>query len=242
MASMPSSFVLRFRFPCARVENLALDKIVPELLDEKYSVPVWYNAERFNAWRTRDGAVPEAAPRGAKNEKLFDFRIGWADEALCMTVVVTGKKEQPFWRLSELDDADVLRICFDTRDLRVSRRANRYCCKFAFYPFIGDTEKKAKPFAQWIPIARAKEAANPVDVKTIAMASKRRKDGYAMSVVIPAASLGGFHPISFNRFGMHYAARDSEHGVFALQHHDPIPYEDDPSLWSSFEMEGALTV
>ena len=39
-----------------------------------------------------------------------------------------------------------------------------------------------------------------------------------------------------------YAARDSEHGVFALQHHDPIPYEDDPSLWSSFEMEGALTV
>ena len=89
MASMPSSFVLRFRFPCARVENLALDKLDPELLDETYRVPVWYNAERFNSWRIRDGAVPEAAPRGSKNEKLFDFRIGWTEEALCMTVVVT---------------------------------------------------------------------------------------------------------------------------------------------------------
>ena len=239
MATIPTAFLFRFRFPCKRWEKEAPRAITSETLDSSFRVPLWSQIATRNVWDARTNEPGKIVGVNSGNESLFDFRLGWSDQGIVFTVVVSGKKEQPYWTHSRLNEADAVRLCLDTRDIHDSHRGNRFCHKFAFYPFIGESEDVASPLAQWLPINRAREFPTRVDVDSFVAKSERRADGYVLSVFIPASSLGGFEPESFDRFGMHYAVVDSEHGMFTLQHSAPLPYEDDPSLWSSFIMSGA---
>lgn len=239
MATIPTDFLFRFRFSCRRWEKASPGATIPETLDASFRIPLWSQIARSNFWDARTNESSETVGDAVKSESLFDFRLGWSQRGLVFTTVVSGKRNQPYWTHSSLNEADSVRFCVDTRDLRDSHRGNRFCHKFAFYPFIGESEEVARPLAQWLPINRAREIPTCVDVDSFVMRSERRSDGYAFSVFIPASSLNGFDPESFDRLGMHYTVADSEYGMFTLQHGAPLPYEDDPSLWSSFVMLGA---
>ncbi len=239
MASIPTEFLFRFRFTCRRFEDAPTRKLAAEALSDEFRIPVWSLFPTRGALDVRAGDQQRVVGVSNANKNLFDFRCGWSEKGLLFTVVVAGKGEQGFWTHSTLHSADVLRVCVDTRDLRDAHRGTRFCHKFAFYPFVGESLDVSRPLAQWLPINRAREIPNRVDVDSFMMASERRPDGYAFSAFLPAASLTGYDPGTFNRFGLHYAVVDSKHGVFSLQHGMPFPFEDDPSLWSSFVMDGA---
>ena len=235
--TIPSNFPFRFRFLCRRCDAPTAQSIAPETLDKSFRAPLWSMVPKGEVRLERQAqAPPEAIGVNPDIVDWFDFRIGWAPEGLVATVVVSQKDEQPVWPRSALDQADSLRLCLDLRDMKDARRATRFCYKFTFFPLVGESIRSARPIAQWNSIARAREIPSGVDLESFLLASKRRADGYSFTAFIPAASLNGYDPEFFDRFGMHYTVSDSQRGLFTLQHSAPLPYEDDPSLWASFQM------
>ncbi|MDO5308318.1 MAG: hypothetical protein Q4G03_02325 [Planctomycetia bacterium] len=238
MSTTPSNFLFRFQIPCRRFhgQQAAWSKTSCDALDASYSLPFWtrYDQRRDPYGRRVCGANEPSSP---ENANIFDFRIAWSHEGLYLATTVGGKKKQDYWSSNDLRDADSLRLCLDMRDVKDLRRATRFCHKFIFYPTVGFSKSSTSPQVEISPINRAKDLHDPIDPESITVVSKLRKDGYALAAFIPREALTGFNPEEFNRFGMHFAVRDSQYGLFSLQHGDPLPYEDDPSLWSSFVME-----
>lgn len=238
MSSIPFGFMFRLRFSCRRAPKKFDPRALPaEALDSSYSVPFWsqYEIAEDSPLETR------SRNRAAKNERtnasLFDFRLAWLPEGLAFTAIVAGKKEQALFAPTRLDRADSIRLCLDTRDIKESRRASRFCHKFFFYPTVEIAPNESRPLAQWVPINRAKATPATVDVTQFVMTAERRPDGYAFSAFLPGETLTGYDSEEFNRIGLHFIVFDGEYGAFALQHYAPLPAEDDPSLWPSFTLE-----
>ncbi len=237
---IPSNFLFRFRFLCRRWDAPSPRAVDPETLDASFRIPLWAFIPKSEARLERQTQQPvETVGRDEQLAETFDFRIGWSPDGLILTVVVAGKDGQPFWQRSALNSADSLRICLDTRDMNDMHRGTRFCYKFVFFPLIGESARSARPLALWTPINRAREVPAGVDVASFVMASRRRNAGYSFTAFIPGSSLNGYDPGFFDRFGLHFTLSDSPRGAFTLQHAAPLPFEDDPSLWSSFVMTGA---
>lgn len=236
MANIPQNFLFRLRFPVKRVpaEIVKAKKIAPEALDASYGIPFWSLYDLPDGFDKRSGEPGLLRARNPEIEKFFDFRFGWAKEGLFFTVVVTGKKTQPFWTHLDLRAADCVRLCLDTRDVKDIHRGTKFCHKFLFYPFVGESIDACAPMAQWAPVNRAKASPYAVDVAEFKTTAQVRDDGYAFSAFLPASTLTGYDVDELDRLGLHYVVRDSQHGAFVLQYADPAPCEDDPSLWASF--------
>ena len=233
MALIPQNFLFHMRFPTLRAPQKTA-RLAAEALDERYSIPFW---SQYAAPDGIDKRLSEPGVLRLRNPEIanrFDFRVAWAPDGLTFTFVLRGKKSQPSWTRAALKYADCVRICLDARDLKDARRAGKFCHKFLFYPFVGESRDSETSLAQWVPINRAKASPNAVDVADFKMNAERRVDGYAFSIFIPGSSITGYDVEEFNRVGLHYAARDSQYGAFVLQYADPTPVEDDPSLWASF--------
>ncbi|MBQ1337259.1 MAG: hypothetical protein II561_06890 [Thermoguttaceae bacterium] len=238
MPDVPQNYLFRLRFPIGKIPASAYKSAIkPEQLDHQFRIPFWSQYEQRDGFDKRDEDVDSLRPCDPEIENRFDFRCAWAQEGLLFTVVVAEKQKQPTWTHSTLRDADAVRLCIDTRDLKDVHRGTRFCHRLLFYPLVGESEEVAKPLAQWAPINRAKALPNAVDVAEFRMASERRKDGYAFSAFIPSGTLTGFDPSEFNRVGFHYVVRDSQFGAFVLQYAFPAPCEEDPSFWATLVLE-----
>lgn len=231
MSSIPQSFLFRLRFPCRSLPSSFVSSFpTPETLDSSYSAPFWSQASRPNGFASQ--ALVQTL-RNAQNQTRFDFRIGWAQEGLLFTVVVANKREQRYWSHSSLKEADSVLLCLDTRDLKDLQHGSRFCHKLLLYPFVGEAANVAKPLVQWQLLDRAKASPEEVNVASFRLASERRNDGYAFSAFIPGSTLTGYDPKVIDRIGFHFIVRDSEYGEFALQHTEPFPVENNPSLWAT---------
>lgn len=242
MGLIPQNYLFRLRFPLRQAPpeyfSTAPETVLPPVaLDDSYSIPFWSQYELPDGFNKRPGEPGLLQARKPDIADRFDFRIGWNQGGLVFTIVVAKKNKQGFSSHHSLHAADCARLCIDTRDVKENHRANSYCHKFLFYPFVGESAEVSKPLAQWLQINRAKSAPNPVDVELFRMSSEAAKDGYHFSVLIPAETMTGFDPSDFNRFGMHFVVRDSQYGAFVLQYAEPAPCEEDPSLWPSFVMQ-----
>lgn len=237
---LPQNFLFRFAFPCRRLdaatEAAAFGGVfAAEALSAKYRLPFWTQA-RPNAGLGRGREPSPTTPRSPENAALFDFRIAWSPRGLVVSTVVAGRRRAARRAATEADATDSLRLCLDSRDVKETRRAGRFCHKFLFYPFVGKTNDAERPSASWAPIARAKESPSAVDVGDFRLASERRADGFALSLALPASTLTGYDPTDFRRLGLRFSQRDEEFGAFDLQLGEPFPAEDDPSLWTSLEL------
>lgn len=239
MADLPQNFLFRFAFPCRRLDEAAEGAAfggspTAEALSTEYRLPFWTLSEVVSGLGRGREPGP-TTPRSPENAGLFDFRVAWSPRGLVVTTVVAGRRRVARRAPTESDAPDVLRLCLDTRDVKETRRAGKFCHKFLFCPFVGKTDDAESPRAIWAPINRAKESPSPVDVGEFRLASERRVDGFALSAAIPASTLTGFDPTDFRRLGLHFSQRDEERGAFDLQLGEPFPIEDDPSLWTSLE-------
>ncbi len=247
MSNIPQNFIFRFSFPCQRIKNVPGD-LKSETLDSSFCIP--YGAHQ--AWggfgsmsgREKKMRLHQSFDPLTSNEKssdkknaesgkdAFEFRIGWHESGLFLTVVLSGKKRPLFCDPSKLETSDGLYFVLDTRDVRDVQRGTRYSHRFLFFPTSGDS-KISIPKAFWLPIHRAKVNPNPVDVNRFRLCSEIRPGGYALSVFIPGETLTGFDPKEHNRLGFHYTLQDNELGHYVLQHLPLFPVEEVPSLWSN---------
>ena len=209
----PKSFLYRFRFPCEyAVAGTAV-------LDEAHQLP---NVNRLEDDDFRDTLS-------------YDFRLGWNETGLSFSLAVSGKKQSLWCRTSQPDESDGIQICLDTRDVKDIHRASRFCHRLLFMP-IGGGRDQAYPTSFWLPIHRAKEHPNSIDLSQIKMQSHVLPDGYQLHIFLPGKILTGFDPEEYPNLGFHFVVMDREYGNSYFLASPPLPHDQDPSLWGTLTM------
>ena len=204
---------------------------------------------RFRApfHRTKKSWTPEgiALPPAAKlpcfgeisGQRLFgDVRGAWRPEGLGFQVKVTGKRQPPWCRDTRAEDSDGLHVWIDTRDTHNIHRASRFCHRFVFAP-QGSGKAGIDPFAQMLPINRAKEDSRTLGPQRLEVTAKIRTNGYEMSGWIPIEALSGFSYEDHPRLGFFYALVDRENGWQTWSLGPEFPVTEDPSLWGTVTLD-----
>jgi len=210
----PKPFLYRFRFPC---EYVAATDVAA--LNEIHQLP---NVNQLEGADLRD-KLP------------YDFRIGWHETGLSFALTVSNKKQSLWCRSTQPDESDGIQICLDTRDIKDIHRASRFCHRLLFMP-IGGGRDQSHPTAFWLPIHRAKEHPNSIDLSQIKMQSQISADGYQLAVFLPGKVLTGFEPEEYPNLGFHFVVIDREYGNSYFLISPPLPHDQDPSLWGTLTM------
>lgn len=211
---LASTFLFRFAVPCRRCEKLWSPQGVE--LGEAYRLP---------SFSELDGRPAPA-----------DLRMGWGDGGLSFWLKVVGKSQTPWCRAARIEDSDSLHLWIDTRDTHNIHRASRFCHEFVFLPFGGGPSQK-DPLARLLMINRARENPKPVADAQLLARSEALPDGYLLQGHIPAAALTGFDPAEHPKLGFCYAVVDRELGQQTFSLGAEFPFQEDPSLWGTLELE-----
>ena len=232
---LPTRFLFHFSAPC------------------RYRDPLWTEegADLDEQYRLIGLAELEERPAPA------EVRAAWSEAGLAFTVRVEGKRQPPWCRAARPEDSDGLQIWIDTRDVHNVHRAGHFCHRFLFLPlekgvrtiFPGregsrgafSGRNSSDPFlpaaAEWLPINRAREQPNPIRPGLLQARCQQRSDGYILDALIPAEALTGFDPGEHPRLGFTYAVMDRELGEQTFGVGSPMPYQEDPSLWATLELQ-----
>jgi hypothetical protein len=211
---LPTRFLFRFSAPC------------------RYRDPLWTDEGTQLEERYRLVGLTELEGQAA----LADVRAAWSEAGLVFTLRVQGKRQPPWCRAVRPEDSDGLQVWIDTRDVHNVHRAGRFCHRFVFLP-SGAGRKLDQPVAECLPINRARELHNPIAAGQLRVCSEKRVDGYVLEAFIPAEALTGFDPAEYPRLGFTYAVIDRELGQQTFGVGSPMPYQEDPSLWATLELQ-----
>ncbi len=222
-ALLPKRFMFRFSLACSYREKLWTPKGA-QLGEEHKLVDI----------STLEGRGDISTLEG-RDESFADVRAAWSEAGLVVSVCVSGKKRAPWCRDSKPDDSDGLQVWIDTRDVHNVHRAGRFCHRFVFLP-SGGGKKSEEAVVQWLPINRARQHPNSINPKDLKVRVERRDDGYFLEAFIAATALTGFDPEEHPRLGFNYAIIDRELGTQTLSPGEPMPYEEDVSLWPTLEL------
>ena len=206
------SFLYRFRFPCGYA---AADAV----LDEAYRLP------RVNQMENSD----------VQSNLPYDFLIGWNETGLLFSLIVSDKKRSLWCRATQPEESDGIQICLDTRNIKDIHRASRFCHRLLFMP-LGNGREQSLPSVAWLPIHRAKEHPNTIDLSRIKMQSAVSASGYRLDVFLPGRILTGFEPVEYPNLGFHFVVMDREYGNSYFLAAPPLPHDQDPSLWGTLSM------
>ncbi len=211
---IPARFLFRFSIPC------------------RYRTPLWTAKGAALGEEFRLPCFAELEQRATK----ADVRAAWSEEGLAFSVEVSGRKRALWCRESRPEDSDGLHVWIDTRDVHNIHRAGRFCHQFAFLP-TGGGPRQDQPVAQWLSIHRAREHPRPVRRDRMKVVGRKKRGGYLLEAMIAAEALTGFDPAEHPRLGFTYAVLDRELGPQTLTVGSPMPYEEDPSLWATLELD-----
>jgi len=210
---VPQRLLFRFAVPCFYHEPIWTDQGVG--LGERCRLPALAELEGKRVWA--------------------DFRLAWSERGLAFTLLVRGKRQAPWCRVSRLEDSDGVQLWIDTRDVHNVHRATRFCHRFAFLP-AGAGRRLDEPMVHRLPIAHARANPRPARPEMLAVRREMRIDGYTLEGWIGAEALAGFDPVEQPRLGFNYAVLDRELGEQTLSAGSPLPYQEDPSLWATLEL------
>lgn len=213
------------------------ESLIPQRLLFRFAVPCLYCDPLWTA----EGAALGAAHRLMSLAELegrrsfAEVRAGWSEAGLAFSVQVSGKRRSLWVRPGQPEESDGLHLWIDTRDVHNVHRAGRYCHRFVFLPGgLGGILNA--PYADWLPISRARDNPKQVDPRRLEVRSKLRSDGYRLDCLIPASVLMGYDPIEYPQLGFTYAVLDRELGEQTFSVGSPLPYQEDPSLWATLEL------
>jgi hypothetical protein len=213
MSLLPQRFLFRLAAPCLYRDPVW--SLRGPQLEEKYRLP------GFSPLEGRAGYA--------------EVRAAWSEAGLAFRVEVRGKQQPPWCRAPRPEDSDGLRVWIDTRDVHNVHRAGRFCHAFVFLP-AGGGKRANEPVGLWTAIHRAREQPGPVEEGLLQVRSASQPDGYVLEAFIPAQALTGYDPQEHPRLGFTYAVIDRELGEQTFGVGDPMPYQEDPSLWATLEL------
>lgn len=166
--------------------------------------------------------------------KFADFYMAWNERGLYFAVRVLGVP-CPEVHPKRPIKGDGLQVWLDTRNVRDTHRASRYCHHFTFLPTGGGLDGQ-EPFGRQYQIKRARGQAKLCDPKQLRIASRLLKSEYQMEVYLPSEVLTGFDPEENNRLGFNYLVKDRKLGRQYWTVDESLPTSYDPSLWGIVEL------
>ena len=216
---LPQAFWFRLSVPCRRVDGLP--KTGPKrLLDLPGSCRVPQTARL-------DGREPWA-----------EVRAAWNPDGLALAVEAEGK-------IGDLGSDDRpegqygLLVWVDTRDTRDVSRATRFCHRFEAKLVKGLGKSGVSVKVQQKAIARAVADAPLSKPDAVAARAEVSKTGWRLEMFLPASVLNGFDPETNRRLGFNYLVLDPDRVPEALGVGREFPVGENPSLWSTLELQDA---
>ena len=214
LLSVPHRAFFRFAFPCRHREE-------PPAVDG--NLRDWDSSYRIPPLQEVDGG-----------SSFAEVSMAWNDAGLWFAVQVKGKRRfkvdpRNYWQ------ADCFEVWIDTRDVKDSHRANRYCHHFLFLPG-GSGRDGREPIARQTSIDGAREQAPPCPEEALQVGLRRLKRSYAMEVFVPAEGLNGYRPREFDRIGFNYVLNDVDGGSQSWSVDRSPPFFSDPGRWGTAEL------
>jgi hypothetical protein len=199
----------------------------------RYRDPLWTDKGTMLGEEHRLVHLAELDERGAGP----DFRAAWSEAGLAFRLEVRGKKQPPWCRATQPAESDGFHVWIDTRNVQNVHRASRFCHRLFFLP-AGDGRGLALPAAGVLPINRARTPHGPIHPDQLVVLAEKHSDGYVLHAHVMAEALTGFDPVDHPALGFTYALIDHELGERTFGPGRPLPYDEDPSLWSTLELVG----
>lgn len=163
----------------------------------------------------------------SKEETFAAVGLGWNEEGLILRFEVDKPFEMAIY--PEIDEGDSVEVFIDTRDVKTSGFATRFCHHF----FFTAKEVDGKCGAE-ISRFRTDDSHPLSDHNDLVIKPKSSKDAYSIDAFIPSLCLFGYEPADFDRIGFTY--RINRQG--GLPQHfsvksDEFRIDEQPSLWAS---------
>jgi hypothetical protein len=156
--------------------------------------------------------------------------LGWNYEGMEIFVSIT----QPFRSVNypNITSGDSLELFFDTRDVKTSGFATKFCHHFFFLPesFEGISAGELTRF-------RTEDVHELCQSSLLKVKTDIKKSEYSMNISIPAICLFGYDPEQFDRLGFAYRLnRAGGHPQHFCVTSNDYAIEQHPSLWSSVRL------
>lgn len=183
----------------------------------------------LNVKKAIDYRLPDTSMLCA--EELFaDVAMGWNENGLEFLI----ESKESFQESSDIEitQRDSVELFIDTRDIKMSGYATRFCHHFFFLPEA--VEGKVAGEITRFRTEDSHELCNPLDLQ---VSTRVLRKGYEMHIFIPSQCLHGYDPIQVNHLGFTYRinryGEPSQH--FSVTSSD-YQIEQQPSLWASFQL------
>lgn len=211
-SQVPKNLSFRYRIACRKVSGTASAKTK---LDESYRLPNFSELEDMKPYA--------------------DIRMGWAPSGLVVAVEVTGKSKSLWCRESAILESDGVQVWIDTRDTHNIHRATKFCHWFIAMA-TGGGPKKDQPIGNMLKINRSREDSPTLNRQKVTVDAKVTKNGYQLTLFIPAKALNGWDAEEQRHLGFNIAVIDSEKGWQTLAIGPELPISEDPSLWQTLQL------
>lgn len=163
-------------------------------------------------------------------DSFAEISLGWSKEGVHVLLEVL----QPMRKVNypEISRGDSLELFFDTRDVKTSGFATRFCHHFFFLP-----ESVEGVQAGELTRFRSEDMHELCQSSALQVSAHKKKDGYGLHIFIPSNCLFGYDPEQFDRMGFTYRINraDGPPQHFCVSS-DDYSIEQNPSLWSSLRL------
>lgn len=166
----------------------------------------------------------------AVDQGPLNTRIAWSEDGLSLQFTVSGKKQKPYCRITDLEQSDSFEIFVDTRNTKTVHRATRFCHRFLFLPCGGGPNEK-EPYGTMLKIRLARGEPTGIGQFQPQVTCQNKRGGYQLTCHLPKKFLEGWQPLEQPEIGIYYLFRDQELGVLPMVYDSALPVGEDPSLW-----------
>ncbi len=207
---IPASYLFRLSLPLYYRETIWKKGIT---LEPRYEIPQFQTLDQDQA-----------------RENPLSTCIAWSEEGLTFQFTVSGKKQKPHCRITDLEQSDSIEIFVDTRNTKTVHRATRFCHRFLFLPSGGGVNGK-EPYGSMLKIRLARGEPTAIGQFQPQVVCQNKRNGYQLSCHLPKKFLEGWQPQEQPEIGFYFLLRDQELGVVSMTYDAALPVNEDPSLW-----------
>ena len=169
----------------------------------------------------------------AGGEQYAALSLAWNERGLYLALDVP-KQERVVTNRANPGSGDAIELFIDTRGAQASHRASQFCYHLVILP-APPGAAAGEPVIVQLPIRRALQRSQPIDLRAVRAASRFDARGYSVELAFEPDALHGYEPRPGLRIGMAVAVHDIQRGRQLWGASPDSPYERDPSTWGVVE-------